>query len=96
MEAEPRAELGQVAHDLVEALLGVLDEVHLVDRVDDVGQLEHRRDVRVTARLLDHTLARVDQDHRHIGGRCAGDHVAGVLHVPGCVSELEAAARRDE
>ena len=53
-------------------------------------------DVRVAARLLDHALARIDEDHRDVGGRCAGDHVARVLHVTGRVGELEAAARRDE
>ena len=48
------------------------------------------------ARLLDDALARVEQDHGDVGGRGAGDHVARVLHVPGRVGELEAAARRDE
>ena len=89
-------ELGELARDLVEALLGEVDEVHLVDRVHDVRQLEHRRDVGVAAGLLDHALARVDEDHRDVGGRRAGDHVARVLHVAGRVGELEAAARRDE
>ena len=91
-----RGELGEVAHDLVEALLRVVDEIHLVDGVHDVRQLEHRDDVRVAARLLDHALARVDEDHRDVRGRCAGDHVARVLHVTGRVGELEAAPRRDE
>ena len=36
------------------------------------------------------------EDHRDVGGRGAGDHVARVLDVPGRVGELEAAARRDE
>ena len=89
-------ELGELARDLVEPLLREVDEIHLVDRVDDVRQLEHRGDVRVAARLLDHALARVDEDHGDVGGRGAGDHVARVLHVPGRVGELEAAARRDE
>jgi hypothetical protein len=55
-----------------------------------------RRDVGVAARLLDHALARVEQDDRDVGGRGAGDHVARVLDVPGRVGELEAAPRRDE
>ena len=84
------------SRDLVEALLRELDEIHLVDGVDDVRQLEHRGDVGVAARLLDHALARVDEDDRDVGGRGAGDHVARVLHVAGRVGELEATARRHE
>ena len=80
-DLELRAELGELARDLVEALLRELDEVHLVDRVHDVRQREHADDVGVAARLLDHALARVDEDHRDVGGRRAGDHVARVLHV---------------
>ena len=41
-------------------------------------------------------LARVDEDHRDVGGRGARDHVARVLHVARRVGELEAAPRRDE
>ena len=96
VEPEPRRELGELAHDLVEPLLRVVDQVHLVDREDDVRQLERRRDVRVPARLLHDALARVDQDHRKVGGRRAGDHVACVLDVAGRVRELEPPPRRHE
>ena len=94
--AEPERQIGELASDLVEALLREVDEVHLVDGVHDVRQLEHRRDVRVPACLLDHTLARVDEDHRDVCGRRSGDHVARVLHVTRCIGQLEAAARGDE
>ena len=87
---------GELARDLVEPLLRVVDEIHLVDRVDDVRQLEHRDDVGVPAGLLDHALARVDEDDGDVGGRRAGDHVARVLDVAGRIGELEAPARRDE
>jgi hypothetical protein len=46
--------------------------------------------------LLDHALARVDEDDREICGGGAGDHVARVLDVSRRVGELEAAPRRDE
>ena len=91
-----RRERLKVGLDLAEALLGEVDEVHLVHGDDDVRDREDRGDVGVAARLLDHALARVEQDHRDVRGRGAGDHVARVLHVPGRVGELEAAARRDE
>lgn len=50
--------------------------------VDEIG---------VAPRLSQHTFARVDQDHGQIGGRSAGDHVAGVLLVAGRVRDDELA-----
>ncbi len=55
-----------------------------------------RGDVGVAARLLDDAVARVEKDHRDVGGRCARHHVARVLNVARRVGELEAAARRHE
>ena len=46
--------------------------------------------------LLDHTVAGVDQDHREVGRRGTGDHVAGVLDVPGGVGDDELALGRRE
>src|SRR3546814_16185171 len=43
---------------------------------------EQMREEAVAARLGQHALARIDQDHRKIGGRRAGHHVARVLFVP--------------
>jgi len=45
----------------------------------------------VAAGLGEHALARVDQDHREVGGRGAGDHVAGILLVPRGVGDDELA-----
>ena len=50
----------------------------------------------VPAGLLEHALAGVDQDDRQVGGGGAGDHVAGVLDVPGGVGDDELAPRRGE
>ena len=41
-------------------------------------------------------LARVDEHDREVGGRGAGDHVAGVLNVAGRVGDDELAPRRGE
>ena len=46
--------------------------------------------------LLDDPLARVDEHEREVGGRRAGDHVAGVLHVPRGVGDDERPHRRGE
>ena len=45
----------------------------------------------MVARLGQHALARVDQDDGQVGGRGAGDHVAGVLLVAGRVGDDELA-----
>src|SRR5216110_3564482 len=48
-------------HSYITSMLELPHVVYAINKMDlvddDVGQLEHRRDVRVTARLLDHTLA---------------------------------------
>ena len=80
--AELLGELAQLALDLAEPRLVEVDEVHLVDGEDDVRDAERRGDERVAPRLLDHALARVEQDDRDVGGRGARDHVARVLDVP--------------
>ncbi len=96
VDVELARELGELVADLVEARLLVLDEVHLVHAQHEVLHLQERRDHRVTARLLEYTLARVDQDEREVGGRRAGHHVARVLHVTGRVGDDELAARGGE
>ena len=80
----------------MEASLVEVDEVHLVDREDEVGDPQRRGDVRVPAGLLDHALARVEEHDGDVGRRRAGDHVARVLDVARRVGELEAAGRRHE
>ncbi len=88
-----RRELGP---DLLEHVLVVVDEVHLVDAQHQVRHLQQRREERVPAALLDQALAGVDEDERQVGGRGAGDHVPRVLDVPGGVGDDELAPRRGE
>ena len=93
---ETGAELAELLLDVLEALLRVADQVHLVDAHDEVPDTEQRSDERVPAGLLDDALARVDQDHGQVGGRRARDHVAGVALVAGGVGDDELAVRRLE
>ncbi len=65
------------------------EQVDLVDGHDDVRHAEQRDDGEVTARLLEHALAAVDQHHDGVCRCRAGHHVARVLHVPGAVGEDE-------
>jgi len=46
-----------------------------------VRDADQRGQLGVAAGLGQHALACVDQDDRQVGGRCGGDHVAGVLLV---------------
>ena len=86
----------ELVDDLGEARLAVVDEVHLVDRDDEVRDAEQGADERVALGLLQHASARVQQDHREVGGRGAGHHVARVLLVAGAVGDDEAPPRGRE
>ena len=80
-----------VGDDRVERRLVVADQVHLVHRQHDVADAEQVREIGVPPGLGQHALARIDQDHREVGGRGAGDHVARILLVPGRVGDDELA-----
>ena len=81
----------ELVADLLEALLRVLDQVHLVDAQHEVANTQQRGQEGVASRLLEHPVAGVDEQHRHVGGGCTGDHVAGVLDVAGGVGDDELA-----
>jgi hypothetical protein len=95
-----KVELGrparELSRDVLEDVLVEVDEVHLVDAHHEVRDAEQRGDESVPTRLLEHTLARVQEDQREVGRRRARDHVARVLLVAGSVGDDELAARRVE
>ena len=93
---ELHGERAELLADLVVALLRVVDQVHLVDAHEQVRDAEQRREEGMPARLLEHTVAGVDQDQRDVGGGRTGDHVARVLDVARRVGDDELAARRGE
>jgi hypothetical protein len=82
--------------DPVEHRLVVIDQVHLVDRQHDVLDADQMRQIAVAPGLGQHALARIDQDHRQVGGRGTRHHVAGILFVPRRVGDDELALRRRE
>ena len=88
-DAEAAGQQGEVGRDPPEVVLGVVDQVDLVHHQHHVRDPQQRGDRQVAAGLLDHALARVDQQHDHIGGRRTGDGVPGVLHVPRAVGQDE-------
>jgi hypothetical protein len=71
--------------------LVVIDKVHLVDRQHDIFDADQVAQIRMPPGLDQHALARIDQDHRKVGGAGTGDHVARVLFVPRAVGDNELA-----
>jgi hypothetical protein len=96
-EADLAGERAVLLVDLVERLLRVVDQIHLVDGQHHLADADQAGKVAVATRLRQHALARVDQDDGDVGGRRARDHVARVLLVAGGVGDDElAAVRREE
>ena len=83
---------GQITrHDLVEARPAVVHQVHLVDSHNEVTDAQHVGDVGVALGLLQHALARINQNDGEVGRRCAGRHVARVLLMAGGIGDNELA-----
>ncbi len=95
-DVHARGETAQLGLDATEDVLVPTDEVHLVDREDDVRDAQQRRDQRVAARLLDDPLPRVDENDGQVRRRSARHHVARVLDVTRRVRDDELAPRRRE
>ncbi len=96
LEAERRGEAGKTRRDLLEHHAVEADEIDLVHRQHDVADAEQAGDDRVAMRLAQQPLARVDQQHRELGVRRAGRHVAGILLMARRVGDDEGAPRRRE
>ena len=77
--------------DRVEHLPVEVHEIHLIDRQDHMMDAEEGYQVSMPPRLGDDARSGVDQDDRQVGRRAAGDHVAGILLVPGGVGDDELA-----
>ena len=83
----------------------VVDQIHFVDRDDDVRHTEQceqggvafglceQGNLAVTAKIQ---FAHIDQHNCGMRGRCAGDHIARVLLVTGRVGDDVFTTRRGE
>ena len=90
-DVEAGREVAVVLDDLLVAGLVEVDQVHLVDRDDDVADSEERGDEAVALGLRQDPAADVDEDDRQITLGGAGRHVPGVLLVPRGVGDDELA-----
>ena len=89
-------DLRKVNHDIVVAVLRITDEIHLVDRNDDMGNIEQGRDDGVTAGLFHDAVTGVDEDDNEISVGGAGDHVARILDMTRGISDDEFTPGRGE
>ena len=87
VESDARREIAVLRGDGTEWRLRILDEIHLVDRHQNLPDAEQRHQVAVPARLRERALAGIDDQHGYVGRRSPGDHVAGVLLVAGRVGD---------
>ena len=87
--AEPPNDLVDLIDDVLEPVPVPAHQIHLVDAHHDVLDSEQRGDVRVPSSLGDDAAPGVDQHERDVGGRRAGEHVAGVALVPRSVGKDE-------
>ena len=77
--------------DLLEGLLRIPRQIHLVDGVDKVLDAHQSADARMALGLDEHALGRIDQDNGNIGKTRAHGHVARVLLMPRAVCGDKAA-----
>ena len=80
-----------VGDDRVEQVLVIIDQVHLGHRQHEAADADQMGEDRMAPGLFEHALARIDQQQREVGGRGAGDHVAGILLMPRRVGDDELA-----
>ena len=89
--AQQRGQVAVGRHDLGEARLAVVHQVHLVHRQHDVADAQQGDDVAVPARLREQALARIHQHHGQLRRARAGGHVARVLLMARAVGHDELA-----
>ena len=89
------AEAGQMRRNLVadflESFGAEIDAVHLVDDDRDLPDAEQMQQIAVPPGLVAHAFQRVDDQHRAVGLRGAGDHVAQKFGVAGRVDQHDVA-----
>src|SRR6202012_2691278 len=78
---KPRKESLNFIADFQKTLFAPIHKVHFVNGDHDVRDAEQCRDVRMSARLFNDALPRVDEYDGKVRGRSAGNHVARVLHM---------------
>ncbi|MHC2751218.1 hypothetical protein ACVIWV_006672 [Bradyrhizobium diazoefficiens] len=82
---------GNLVADRLEAIGGEIHAVHLVDDDRNLLHAEQMQEIAVPPGLVAHALERVDDQHRAVGLRGAGDHVAQEFGMAGRVDQHDVA-----
>ncbi len=78
---------GNLVADFLEARRAIADTVHFVDDDGDLFDAEQMQEIAVTPRLVAHAFERIDDQHRAIGLRGAGNHIAQEFGVAGRIDQ---------
>ena len=78
---------GNLVADLPESCRAEIDPVHLVDDNGDLFDAKQMQQIAVAPGLVAHAFQRVDDQHRTVRLRGAGDHVAQEFGVAGRVDQ---------
>ena len=84
---------GNLVADRLESLGAEIHAVHLVDDDGDLLDAEQMQQIAVPPGLVAHAFQRVDDQHRAVGLRRAGDHVAQKFRMAGRVDQHDVARR---
>ena len=95
-QIQPRRKSTVVIADGFVLFLIKVDEVHLVDRDDDVLDAQQRHDEGVTLGLRQNAFSGIDHQNREVRRRRAGSHVPRVLLVARRVGDDELSLGRAE
>lgn len=82
---------GDLVADRLEAVGGEVDAIHLVDDDRDLLHAKQMQEIAVPPGLVAHAFERVDDQHRAVGLRGTGDHVAQEFGVAGRVDQHDVA-----
>src|SRR6266436_5549949 len=82
-------QLQKILLQLQEHIFLIVDEIHLVDRSQNIAYAQQRSDERMAPRLWKDALRGIHKNHGKVRGGRAGGHVAGVLFVPRSVRDDE-------
>src|SRR5699024_294102 len=88
--------VAQLAHEvcivglnLIETSFREFNQVHFVDRNNNVLNTKQACNIGMTTSLSLHTVTRINQNNRKVTGRCTCRHVTGVLLMPRSVGNDE-------
>ena len=87
MHVQPFQKVFHIIGYLTEYVLGVTNQIHLVDDDIDLANAQQAQHVTMPPGLLLHTLLCIDDKHGCIGIRCTGNHIFEEFLMPWCIDD---------